>query len=314
MGAGLLMNSFFLFTKINPIKLIGMNSKIKRTFILGDQWFYFKIYTGVKTADSLLIEHFGATINIWKKKNYIDKWFFIRYSDPEFHLRIRVHLTDQKNILPIIQDLNFLLTESMQQKLVWKFQIDTYTRELERYGAERIEDIESIFYRDSEMILKILEHTENKGLHNIQWVAGLYSIDSFLNSFKITLERKKKLMEKYVFAFSAEMNLDTDLKRQLSLKYRKNKKKIDAFLSKNIEYTDLIDLVSQRDKEIEHSVARILNEELDFENLGGLIFSISHMSLNRLYRTKSRENEFVSYHLLLYYYESKLAQLKYQPQ
>lgn len=313
MGTGLLMNLFFLFTKTIPIKSIDMNSNIKRTFILGDKWFYFKIYTGVKTADSLLIDHFEPIINIWKKKNYIDKWFFIRYYDPEFHLRIRLRLTDQKNILPIIQDLNFLLTDSMQKNLVWKLQIDTYTRELERYGAERIEDIESIFYRDSEMTIKILDYTENNGIQNVQWLSGLYSIDSLLNSFKVPLERKKQLMEKYVSSFSAEMNLDTDLKRQLSLKYRKNKKNIDLFLLKNTEHTQLIDLVSQRDKEMEHSISKIINEELDFENLGRLIFSISHMSLNRLYRTKSRQNEFVSYHLLFYYYESKLAQLKYQP-
>jgi hypothetical protein len=74
----------------------------------------------------------------------------------------------------------------------------------------------------------------------------------------------------------------------------------------------LICFVTKRDQEIEQSVAKIINQESNIENLVELIFSVSHMSFNRLYRTKSRENEFVSYHLLLYYYESKVAQLKYQ--
>lgn len=289
-----------------------MKENSKRDFILGDEWFYFKIYTGVKTADSLLVDYFVSMINIWKENNYISKWFFIRYYDLEFHLRIRVHLTDQKNILPIIQDLNSLSKTLMEQNLVWKLQTDTYSRELERYGTERIADIENVFYHDSEMIVKILYYIENTEIKNIQWLVGLYSLDSLLNVFKIPIEKKKLLMERYVSGFSKEMNYDTNLKRQLSLKYRKNKNEINVFLSKKTDHTELISFVNKRDQEIEQSVAKIINQESNIENLDELIFSVSHMSFNRLYRTKSRENEFVSYHLLLYYYESKVAQLKYQ--
>jgi thiopeptide-type bacteriocin biosynthesis protein len=291
-----------------------MISNIKRKFIIGDEWFFFKVYTGVKTADSLLINHFMPIINIWKDNSYISKWFFIRYYDPEFHLRIRVLLTDKENIMPIINDLNVLLTKLIQQNLIWKLQTDTYTRELERYGAERIEDIETIFFNDSEMITETLNYIENTDSQNTRWLVGLSIIDSLLDVFKVSIENKKVLMEIYVAFFSAEMNYDKYLKRQLSLKYRKNKKDINNFLSKKTEHFQLINLISQKNKKTEKIVNKILNQKLSFENLGELIFSISHMSLNRLYRTKSRENEFVSYHLLLYYYESKIAQLKHQKQ
>ncbi|CAD0006787.1 MULTISPECIES: thiopeptide-type bacteriocin biosynthesis protein [Flavobacterium] len=289
-----------------------MDGNSKRDFILGDEWFYFKIYTGVKTADSLLVDYFVPMINIWKENNYINKWFFIRYYDPEFHLRIRVYLTDQKNILPIIQDLSSLSKTLMEQNLIWKLQTDTYSRELERYGTDYIEDIENIFYHDSEMIVKILDYTENTKVKNVQWLAGLYSLDSLLNVFKIPIERKKYLMEKFVSAFRKEMNYDTNLKRQLSLKYRKNKNEINSFLSKKTDHNELISFVTMRDQKIEQSIAKIIKEGSNIENIDELIFSISHMSFNRLYRTKGRENEFVSYHLLLYYYESKIAQMKYK--
>ncbi|WP_031453636.1 thiopeptide-type bacteriocin biosynthesis protein [Flavobacterium chungangense] len=289
-----------------------MNGNSKRDFILGDEWFYFKIYTGVKTADSLLVDYFVPMINIWKENNYINKWFFIRYYDPEFHLRIRVYLTDQKNILPIIQDLSSLSKTLMEQNLIWKLQTDTYSRELERYGTDYIEDIENIFYHDSEMIIKILDYTENTEVKNVQWLAGLYSLDSLLNVFKIPIERKKYLMERFVSAFRKEMNYDTNLKRQLSLKYRKNKNEINSFLSKKTDHNELISFVTKRDQKIEQSIAKIIKEGSNIENIDELIFSISHMSFNRLYRTKGRENEFVSYHLLLYYYESKIAQMKYK--
>ncbi|KAF2329082.1 hypothetical protein FND99_17285 [Flavobacterium daemonense] len=289
-----------------------MNGNSKRDFIIGDEWFYFKIYTGVKTADSLLVDYFVPMINIWKENNYISKWFFIRYTDPEFHLRIRVYLSDQKNILPIIQDLNSLSKTLLEQNLIWKLQTDTYNRELERYGQNCMEDIENIFYHDSEMIAKILRYTENTAVKNFQWLAGLYVLDNLLNLFKIPLEKKKSLMEKYVLGFSSEMNYDTNLKRQLSLKYRKNKNDINHFLSEKSVHNELISFVTQRDQKIEPSVAKIISQVSNIENIDELVFSISHMSFNRLYRTRGRENEFVSYHLLLYYYESKMAQLKYQ--
>lgn len=42
-------------------------------FIPGDNWVYFKIYTGIKTADILLVNKLFPAINKMIKKNYIDK-------------------------------------------------------------------------------------------------------------------------------------------------------------------------------------------------------------------------------------------------
>jgi hypothetical protein len=33
-----------------------MSNEIQRTFILGDRWLYYKIYTGPKTCDAVLTE------------------------------------------------------------------------------------------------------------------------------------------------------------------------------------------------------------------------------------------------------------------
>lgn len=63
-------------------------NKIHRTFIPGSQWVYIKLYTGEKTADDLLIQVIAPVIKKVQKAQHIKKWFFIRYSDPDFHLRI----------------------------------------------------------------------------------------------------------------------------------------------------------------------------------------------------------------------------------
>lgn len=68
-----------------------------RTFIPGSEWIYFKIYTGIKTADTILKNELYNFAREMKEKSLIDKWFFIRYTDPDFHIRLRLHLKETRN-------------------------------------------------------------------------------------------------------------------------------------------------------------------------------------------------------------------------
>lgn len=76
---------------------------IQRKFIPGSQWLYFKIYTGVKTADEVL----AHTIRPFLRELYAERWidgsFFIRYNDPDFHIRLRLHIDRFENYAPIFR-------------------------------------------------------------------------------------------------------------------------------------------------------------------------------------------------------------------
>src|SRR5438477_852741 len=61
--------------------------EVRRTFAPGTEWLFAKIYTGVATADRLLcgpLRNFVATI---RKTGVSLGWFFIRYADPDWHIR-----------------------------------------------------------------------------------------------------------------------------------------------------------------------------------------------------------------------------------
>jgi hypothetical protein len=82
-------------------QLTQLDTKIEnaqRTFVIGDKWLYYKIYCGVKTADMLLLEVIKSLTEQLIEEKIIDRWFFIRYSDPEPHVRFRVQFIDIKNI------------------------------------------------------------------------------------------------------------------------------------------------------------------------------------------------------------------------
>ena len=71
---------------------------MQKNFILGDEWLYYKIYTGAKTADNILIDVIKPIAQTLFDEQVIDKWFFIRYSDPDFHIRVRFHCVDISKI------------------------------------------------------------------------------------------------------------------------------------------------------------------------------------------------------------------------
>jgi thiopeptide-type bacteriocin biosynthesis protein len=72
-------------------------SSVQRLFLPADQWLYYKIHTDIKTADQVILEAIVPAVNQLFSNQHIAKWFFIRYSDPEFHIRLRLLLTDSGN-------------------------------------------------------------------------------------------------------------------------------------------------------------------------------------------------------------------------
>ncbi len=287
-------------------------SGIKRTFILGDEWAFFKIYTGVRTADDILVNQISTLMTNWLEKKYIDQWFFIRYYDPKFHLRLRFHLTDTKYIGELIKDLNVVFSPLIQQNLIWKLQSDFYIRELERYGSNRIANVENVFFYDSNMVIQLLELIEDTESQNYRWLIGLLIIDDIFDSFNLSVEEKQEMTETFIHFFKNEFVYDTNLKKRLSLKYRNNKKNIEEILSRSNTYENILNIVNYKSQSIKPYINEIKSTVTSKEISSNLIFSICHMSLNRLYRTESRKNEFVSYDLLLYYYKSIIARSKYE--
>lgn len=49
---------------------------MQRTFIIGDKWLYLKLYTGLKTADTLISALIGSLSSNFIDDNLADKWFF----------------------------------------------------------------------------------------------------------------------------------------------------------------------------------------------------------------------------------------------
>ncbi len=70
-----------------------MRSTVQRTFPPGSEWLYAKLYTGTATADQILRDVIAPLVAEVLGSGAAERWFFIRYGDPDWHVRLRFHGT-----------------------------------------------------------------------------------------------------------------------------------------------------------------------------------------------------------------------------
>jgi len=258
---------------------------IARTFIPGSEWIYFKIYSGTTTATILLTDVILPFTQELEKENSIQQWFFIRYGDPEPHIRVRFLCKEADKIGEIMSFFQKSIQVYVDQGLVWKIQMDTYQREIERYGANTMEVSEQLFHYDSQMIVEALHLIDDKEL---KLFFVLRAIDQLLEDFKLTTSSKLKLVQKNAIAFKNEFNADKKLRKQLDTKYRNYRASLESFLNMkgHEEYQPLINLINQKSDHIKTSIESIFEEqnnntlEVPIESL---VSSYIHMHINRFF-------------------------------
>ncbi len=280
-------------------------AQIKRVFVPGEEWAFYKIYCSQNAGEELLHGTIKKLVGSLKKKGLIDKFFFIRYSDPDFHLRVRFKLKKEENFLSVSQMMKKCINKQIKDKLVSKLQIDTYEREIERYGGKAIDDSESIFYYDSLANLSILhlinEHSEDR----LRWNIALIAIDALMNDAGYDLKKKLEMATMLQKRFFTEFGGSLALQRSLNDKYRNLKDPIFAiFKSDNQELDKYKSVIQERSIQNIPVFKKIKEAGNSVNIIDELMPSYLHMFMNRLFHSENRKYELTSYHLLHKYYTS----------
>lgn len=277
---------------------------MQRNFCLGSEWLYYKIYTGVKTTDFILLEKLQPVILQLKKRKIIQQWFFIRYKDTDEHFRIRFLIENPNNLAKAIKAFYFVINELLQDNVVWKIETDTYKRELERYGEITIEDSEFLFWKDSEMMLEYLSVKKTFYKQEMALLFSFASIDSFLNSFSFSDSEKYNLMNSLQHSFKKEFMADKILKKELDKKYRELSDEAEYFVTENAknDFPDFFEIIEKKQNQITERSLEIKNKiEIPINDF---ISSHIHMMVNRQYTSKQRMYELIIYDHLYRYYKT----------
>ncbi|MBF4466843.1 thiopeptide-type bacteriocin biosynthesis protein [Flavobacterium sp. LC2016-12] len=277
---------------------------MQRNFCLGSEWLYYKIYTGAKTTDVILLEKLYPVIQQLKQRKIIQKWFFIRYKDSDTHFRVRFLLGNKKDLSKVIDKVYPIINDLLQENLAWKIQTDTYKRELERYGEATMEDSEFLFWKDSEMMIKYLSVKKTFQKKEMALLFSLCSIDSLLNSFSLSASDKFNLMYSLQHSFKEEFEADKILKKELDKKYRELSNDIKYYIKREnrTNIPGFYQLIEEKQNQTIEKISEIKNAiQIDLYHF---LASHIHMMINRQFSSKQRMHELIIYDHLYRYYKT----------
>lgn len=286
-------------------------SKPISKFIFADEWVYLKIYAGIKVSELIVLDVLYPIIQRLENEFIIRKWFFIRYADPEFHIRLRLLMSNRDHLGYVLSTINSELKPYVFNFSVIDLQIGMYSRELERYGYKNIVFSESFFHYDSILVVEILRHIRAKKNNTYRWLFAIKVLDVFLDDLSIEVNLKFEIMNQLQVSFGNEFHQDKYLRKQVNRKYNNFKSEIDQILRLKECDIDGLEIIEQliQNKSDKLRSDSCLKEFLNFPN--GKFVSITksyiHMTLNRFFLTKSRLNEFVVYSFLFRHYKSIIA-------
>jgi thiopeptide-type bacteriocin biosynthesis protein len=262
----------------------------------------------------MLGEIFAPLIREAVASGAADRWFFIRYADPDWHVRLRFHGRPERLHAEVLPALQAAASPLLNDGRLRRLQFDTYEREVERYGGpEGIEIAERFFHADSDAVLEIMAllDPEDEGLDE-RWRMTLRGIDALLTDCGFDLASKYALFQQMPKGLAEMLRVNTDLRSELSEKFRRARRSLEELLDPACDQKSRLspgfEILRQRSERMGPIVAdlkasaeagRLLVSYEDF------VMSCVHMHANRLLRSAHREQELVIYDFLSRLYRSR---------
>jgi thiopeptide-type bacteriocin biosynthesis protein len=296
-------------------------SFVRRRFPPGSEWLYAKLYTGTGTADQLLNHLVGPLVRSSLASGAADAWFFIRYVDPDWHLRIRLHGQPRRLHAEVLPSLQAAAAPFLEAGQLWRLQLDTYEREVERYGGdEGIELAEQVFAADSQAVLTIMgQLTGDAGL-DLRWRLAMRGIDLLFEDLGLTLEEKRSVARRGREGFGREFGIDGNFRGRVSQRYRAERAGLEALLDPGHDPPPPLaaGLDALRRRSLQLAPVALELRQLDqagrlSATMSDIAMSYAHMHANRLLRSARRAQELVLYELLDRAYSSQAGRQSVLP-
>lgn len=289
---------------------------LSRRFPPGSEWLYAKLYAGAATSDYVLRRLVPPLVKKSLRSGAADRWFFIRYADPDYHLRLRFHGPPERLSREVQPMLCRAAAPLLEEGALWRLQFDTYEREVERYGgAEAMLLAEQLFQADSAAVMRITEmlETDDVGLDE-RWRLTLCGVDMLLDDFGLGIEAKRDLLRLERDNLLKAYGANADMTRQLAVKFRSERESLEKLLSAGRAtrhpLAPGLKVLRARSRQLKAIAAGLndLERELRLSTpLPELLASFTHMHANRLLRSAQRQQEFVIHDFLIRLYDSRIA-------
>jgi len=173
-------------------RTVSSHDKIR---LPGSDWLYFKLYGGDNRQDEFITNAMYDFCQQMVKQEYCEQWYFIRYSDPDSHIRLRFSGQPENLLTNLLPRVNEWAQQCLQQGLIRRVVIDTYEREVERYGGPQlIDEAEKLFSEDSRTASQLV-YLLRYGKTNLPpYVLGAISALNLLGQMQLSHEQMLELL------------------------------------------------------------------------------------------------------------------------
>jgi thiopeptide-type bacteriocin biosynthesis protein len=269
---------------------------IKDVFTPGEEWMYFEIYCHSTRGTSILMDIYDSFLPDFKKR--IKRWFFIRYTDPSYHIRLRLQLKHPADASMILTGLSRLLERYITTGIIADLQLKTYRQETARYGAGRIHLAERSFMYSSDFVMELISKTASI---NDLYYLSIKMMEAILNVAQYTIEQQLLFVEDIANRFAAEMNVTTDGFKKLNQGFKNFDLNTSPLLLNKAQVKKL--------RRTEQSFLEVL-QACTLPERNKMLADLFHMHVNRLFSDDQRIHELIIYHYLTRILKTKIGRLK----
>lgn len=261
---------------------------------------YTRIYGSAETLDREVLPVINKFISECRTADDISKWFFIRYGEGGWHIRLRL-FAKEKKYLPVIDRLITVLDLLQCEEKISKFDFAQYEREIVRYGGiDCIDANEELFSIDSSLYMDLLAAEDITHHDAPRWMIGLILIDCLLRDFGFNTSQKLAVIGPMAESFKAEFSLSGKQSEALGTEYRKNVKLLTGLLKQDGSVPawakNVIDKAASVSTHRRQVCSQLISSPTSIDRrerdiLEGQI----HMLCNRLFHIDGREHEVLLY-------------------
>lgn len=267
-------DKYYTYTKPN---LIGNFYLPERVLYLGDEgWLYFKIYLNPIQANPFLAQYLEPFLTDLFEQGIIKSFFFIKYADPKYHIRLRLQITEPDKLGVALQKFRDWFNLLQENLISYEYTIAQYEREIERYGGSALMPYaENYFCQDSRLVIALLQELSKDAEEIEREKIGIFVIHNLVNCFCNSLQADSDFLVKY-----------TDNIEHKDL-FRKNKKDYlavieDDYIGNFSEKTQRI--IADREAAIKQYVEQIRHAEQQEQlstSVDNILLTVIHMFCNR---------------------------------
>jgi thiopeptide-type bacteriocin biosynthesis protein len=287
------------------------------SFTLGSEWLYTKLYTGRVTAERLLVEAVGPLLAGMQAEGAIDTWFFLRYSDPHFHIRLRLHGSARRLANDVLPRLGETMRPYLENGALVDLVVDVYQPELDRYGGpEASLSAHGAFLADSVCALKSLSAFSGAPQLDRDLLVML-AIDRLLDDARMPAEERASFFADAVEIARVRADSSSASRAARSVvadEYRAMRGAIERVLERprlsESSWTAADALFEERSRTTRGVFETLRGMERDARlsrPFRSVLRSLVHMTVNRMMAPSYADREHEYYFFLRQYYRSRLA-------